>query len=232
MTMTYFKPLFVVCTLLAACDPPSTNVGELPTGTETDAGATEGATETSQTDTESASAEDTSAGSSTGADPSTDTESSTGPVAGGCLDESYECFKGSHEPLDCGGEPVCETLEVNDPFLNEFDEEPFGFVNPNAATCIFEGLAAGTVGAYRIRVEPGQQNSIDHRLEVLADGSVVVRREFQEDKSCSGSEHRRALQPAAYFEACQAEADDALVLECLLGAGDAEACTEDGATCP
>lgn len=156
----------------------------------------------------------------------------TGDMEGSCLDDGYDCFGGLHEPLDCGGAQLCDVLEVNDPSLNQFDPEPFTFANPDAAACILDGLAAGTVGAYRIDVEPGQQNSISHRLEVLTDGSLLIRSHAQEDKTCNGHERRLERQPASYFEACADETDDALELACLLGAGDPEACVEQGQECP
>lgn len=233
--MTYSKPWLAAFILLAACDLPSTNVGEVPTTTEA----------TTDVDPETGTATDTGAstepggtetGTSMGAEETTAApESSGGTETGGedgCLDEVYECFGGAHEPLDCGGESVCEVLEVNDPTLNDIDREPFGFVNPEAATCILEGLAAGTVGVYEIEVEPGQQYSISHRLELLADGSLLLRSHSQEDKGCDGHERRLERRAADYFEACQQETDEALILECVLGAGDPALCVPQGNACP
>lgn len=235
--MTYCKPLLVSLALLTACDAPSSNVGDVPTTTE---GSTEGDTE-GQTDTGGATGTvDTGTGAATsvGAEETsaaTETAGSsgdTGDMEGGCLDTSYDCFDGLHEPLECGGSLVCDALEVNDPSLNDFDPDPFAFVNPDAATCILEGLAAGTVGTYAIAVEPGQQNSIAHHLEVLTDGTLIIRSHEQQDKTCSGHENRFEPQPASYFEACAAETDEALVLECLLGAGDSVPCVDQGFECP
>lgn len=223
--------------LVVACDPPSTNVGEVPTTTEA---ATDGDAET---DASSLTSDSTGAGGSgtggsigaeeTSAAPeSTGGTEETGDQEGSCLDDGYDCFDGVHEPFECGAELACDVLEVNDPSLNEFDPDPFGFVNPDAAACILEGLAAGSVGAYEIEVEPGQQNSISHRLEVLADGSVLFRRDVQQDKTCDGHEARLERQPASYFESCMMETDEALILACVLGAGDAEQCVPDGLVCP
>lgn len=218
MNSSYTMRLLASLVLLAACTPSEPS-DESTTVAETDAS-------TGTTAEGSTAAEE-----STAAEAGTTAESSTGEP-GGCLDESYECFVDRHTPLDCGGELLCDALEVNDPALNEFDMDPFGFVNPAAATCMLEALAAGTPGVHEIEVEPGQQNSISHRLEVLSDGSVIVRSHAQEDKTCNGVERRLVLQPASYFEACLTETDEALVYECLRGAGDAEACMEDGAVCP
>jgi hypothetical protein len=230
--MTYCKPLLVSLVLSTACDPPSNNVGDVPTTTE---GSTEGDTD-HDTDTGAATGSvDTGTGTATSVGAETETagsSESTGDMEGSCLDTSYDCFDGLHEPLECGGSLVCDVLEVNDPSLNDFDPDPFAFVNPDAATCILEGLAAGTVGTYAIAVEPGQQYSVAHRLEVLTDGTLIIRRQEQEDKTCSGHENRFEAQPASYFEACAAETDEALVLECLLGAGDSVPCVDPGFECP
>lgn len=229
---TYCSPLLLSFVLLGACDPPSTNVGEVPTTTEagTD-GDTDAADTGSSTGTEGTGAQTSIGAEETSAAPeSTGVTSTTGDMEGGCLDSNFDCFEGFPTPLDCGGSPVCEALEVNDPTLNEFDEEPFGFLNPDAATCILEGLAAGTVGTYTIAVEPGQQNSITYRLEVLTDGTVIIRRAEQEDKTCAGHENRFEREPASYFEACAEETDEALILECLLGAG--TSCVDQGHECP
>lgn len=230
---TYCSPLLLSLVLLGACDPPSTNVGEVPTTTEA---STEGDTEESPGTGSSTGTEGTET--SLGAEETGPVSESTGPMGetgdmeGGCLDSNFDCFEGFPTPLDCGGSPVCDALQVNDPTLNDFDEEPFGFLNPEAATCILEGLAAGTVGTYRIDVEPGQQYSISHRFEVLADGTVIIRSESQEDKTCFGHENRFELEPASYFEGCAAAGDEALTLACLLGAGDAVPCVDQGHLCP
>lgn len=234
--MTYSTQTIALTLLLSGCLSESDNVGEIPPG---------GQLETSDTDTmgtpsttgetdPGATGDTETGGTETGGTESSGTESSgteTGPV-GGCLDQNYNCFSGDYTPLDCGAELACDALEVNDPTLNEFDEEPFGFVNPEAATCILEALAAGEVGVYRINVEPGQQYSSVNRLEVLSDGSVVQRSEFHDDKVCNASDRRSMLQPSAYFEGCQAEVDESLVLDCLLAAGDPAQCVDDGAICP
>jgi len=231
---TCSKTLLASLALLLACDPPSTNVGEVPTTTEA---STEGDTDGPDAGSSTGS-EGTGAATSVGAEETSVTPESTGgteetgDMEGGCLDSNFDCFEGFPAPLDCGSEPACEVLEVNDPSLNEFDPDPFGFVNPEAATCILEGLAAGTVGAYAIAVEPGQQNSITHRLEVLSDGTVIVRREEQEDKVCFGHENRFERQPASYFEICQQQTDEAQILECILAAGNAAVCVDQGHVCP
>lgn len=227
---TSFKPLLASLVLLCACDPPSTNVGEVtePTDATGDA-STDASPDTGTGDPGATSIEPSE---TTAMAESTGNVAETGDMEGGCLDTNYDCFDGLHEPLDCGGSPACDVLEVNDPSLNEFDPEPFAFVNPEAATCILDGLAAGAVGAYEIAVEPGQQNSIDYRLEVLTDGTLVIRSQEQQDKTCSGHENRFVLQPASYFEACAAEAEEALVLQCLVGAGDSAPCVDQGFECP
>lgn len=231
---TYCSPLLLSLVLLGACDPPSTNVGEVPTTTEASTeGETDAAPDTgSSTGTEGTGTETSLGAEETSADESTGITSATGDMEGGCLDSNFDCFEGFPTPLDCGGGPTCDVLQVNDPSLNEFDEEPFGFVNPDAATCILEGLAAGTVGSYRIDVEPGQQFSISYRLEVLTDGTVIIRSESQEDKTCFGHENRFERQPASYFEACEVETDEAAILACVLEAGDPAACVDQGHECP
>lgn len=230
--MTGFKLLSFSLVLLCACDPPSTNVGGVAETTEASTEASTEATGDASTSTGEPGATSSEPGETTAEVESTGDTVNTGDMEGGCLDTNYDCFDGIYEPLDCGGSPVCDVLEVNDPSLNEFDPEPFAFVNPDAATCILENLAAGTVGAYEIAVEPGQQNSIAHRLEVLTDGTLVIRSQEQQDKTCSGHENRFEPQPSAYFEACASETDEAAVLECLLGAGDSVACVDQGHECP
>jgi len=231
---TYCSPLLLSLVLLGACDPPSTNVGEVPTTTEA---STEGDTEESPGTGSSTGTEGTGTETSLGAEEtgpvgeSTGSPGETGDMEGGCLDSNFDCFEGFPTPLDCGGSPVCEVLEVNDPTLNDIDgQSPFGFLNPDAATCILEGLAAGTVGTYRIDVEPGQQFSISYRLELLTDGTVIIRSESQEDKTCFGHENRFERQPAGYFEACEVETDEAQLFECMLGVG--TACVDQGHVCP
>lgn len=218
--------------LLLACDPPSDNVGEIPTESESDTDpmgtqtgtTTGGESQTGPGGTETSATEGTETG---GTETGTETDSNEA-----CLDVSYECFFDEYEPLECGGMPMCDVLEINDPDLNEFDEEPFGFVNPEAATCILESLGAGIVGEYRIEVEPGQQYSRSFRFETLSDGSVIFRSAYQEDKGCDGRDMRGELLDADFFAGCQALEDDLMILECMLGGVANGACEGYGLTCP
>jgi hypothetical protein len=169
----------------------------------------------------------------TGGEPSTGeaTEDSTGASAD-CYAPVSECSRGAFDPFECGGTPVCDTLEVNDPSLNEFDEEPFGFVNPEAATCILEGLRDRTAGTYRIEVEPGQQYSRQFDLEVLSDGSVITHRGILDDKCFDEYGAWEPLLEAAAFQACLDSADETMMLQCMTAPGDATMCIESPTVCP
>lgn len=182
---------------------------------------------------ESTGAESTSTGAatSTGDATSTGTEDTTGANAG-CYAPVSWCFDNPFEPFECGGASVCDALEVEDPSLNEFDEEPFGFVNPEAATCILEGLRDATAGTYRIEVEPGQQYSRWTDIEVLGDGSVVVHGSIQSDKCIDESGTWAPLRDPQIFQDCLDSADEAMMLECMQSPGDTANCIEGPTACP
>lgn len=161
-------------------------------------------------------------------EPGTDTGTDTGST-GDCHDVSVQCFETEFTPLACGSPETCDELEVNDPSLNEFGEEPFGFANPEAATCILESLRDGVVGTYRVAVEPGQQYSRDHRLEVLADGSVIIHASVQDDKCIDEYETWEVLRDAADFEACLLGTEEEQ-LDCIRDPGNATCIESD--VCP
>jgi len=161
-------------------------------------------------------------------EPGEDTGTDTGSNAE-CHDVAVLCFEEEFIPLECGSPEACDVLEVNDPSLNEFDEGPFGFENPEAATCILEGLRDGAVGLYRVAVEPGQQYSRYHWLEVLADGSVIIQASVQDDKCIDEYETWEVLRDAADFEACLLGTVEEQ-LDCIRAPGNAT-CIESDA-CP
>ena len=167
----------------------------------------------------------------TGDEASTGSEDTTGANAD-CYAPESSCLDKPFERFECGGASVCEALEVNDPSLNEFDEEPFGFVNPEAATCILEGLRDATAGTYRIEVEPGQQYSRWTDIEVLADGSVVVHASVQDDKCIDETGTWAPLQAGQVFQDCIDSADEATMLDCMRAPGDAASCIEGPTVCP
>jgi hypothetical protein len=175
----------------------------------------------------------------TGQDPTTGGEDPTtggeDPTTGGqtaCYAPASNCFDNRFEPFECGGAPVCDALEVNDPSLNEFDPGDLTFVNPEAATCILEGLRDGTVGTYRINVEPGQQNSRWIEFEVLSDASVITHSAFQQDKCIDEFGSWAPLRDTAYFETCLLAADDGAMYGCLVTPGDEDNCIEADPVCP
>lgn len=241
--MNYSVLAIASCLLSSACLSMSNNVGEIPT--ETESGATESETESEtdpnqgqgETDSEPTTGEQTGeqtgneTGNETGEQTGDETgDESTGEPAGPCLDESQTCF--DYQPLDCGAAPACDVLEIEDSSLLDPPIRQLAFINPEAATCILQGLTAGVVGEYEILREPGGQFSRYHRLEVLADGSVLVRTEAYEDINCDIIDQRLMLRPPEFFEACLNETDEQLILDCLLTAGDPEQCVADGAICP
>lgn len=93
-------------------------------------------------------------------------------------------------------------------------------------------LCDGTVGAYRIDTEPGQQYSRWVDIEVLSDGSVVVHRSVQDDKCIDESGSWAPLRDAQYFTDCLGAADDEAILACMTAPGDAAACIEGPTVCP
>jgi len=202
----------------------ATDTGEEPTDTgeePTDTGEEPG-TDTGEPGT------DTGDPSTDTGEPNEDTGTDTGST-GDCHDVSVQCFETEFTPLECGSPESCDELEVNDPSLNEFDEQPFGFANPEAATCILESRRDGVVGTYRVAVEPGQQYSRDHRLEVLADGSVIIRASVQDDKCIDEYETWEVLRDAADFEACLLGTEEEQ-LDCIRDPGNATCIESD--VCP
>ncbi len=231
MTTSPASLLLLALPLLGgACILESENVGETPAPGETDSPATDtgggatgmatdGATGLAETGLEGGTATET------GLPQETGFEESTGfGKPDFCLDMQYDCFGDEYLPVNCGSELACDMLMVDQPFGNA---EATNFVNPDAATCILDGLAAGTAGLYRVRVEQEFNRMDDYTFDVHADGSVIERIEGIDDKSCDGSDLRLALQAPDHFDGCQALGSDQLVLECLLDIGTPDACTLD-----
>ena len=202
--------------------PPGTSGGEATSTGEPGTDTGEPGTDTGEPGTDTGEP-----GTDTG-EPGEDTGTETGQPSE-CHDVAVLCFEEEFTALECGSPVTCDVLEVNDPSLNEFDEEPFGFVNPEAATCILEGLRDGAVGTYRVTVEPGEQYSRDHRLEVLADGSVIIRASVQDDKCIDEFETWEVLRDAADFDACLLGTEEEQ-LDCIRAPGN-DTCIESD-TCP
>ncbi|MCA9649991.1 MAG: hypothetical protein H6712_05180 [Myxococcales bacterium] len=203
--------------LMSGCpSDPEPGSSESGQGSSTSEAATEGA--------------DTSTGGGEGSGSGGAADTSTGGVPG-CHELTSSCSE-RHSTFGCGLASPCASLEVEDPSLNDFGMGPITFVNADAATCIAQSLRDGEPGLHRILVEPGQQYSRRHELELLSDGSIITRSEVFDDKCIDYLERWEQLRPPAHFEGCLAEATDEAVLACLLDAGDDAQCIEAAAVCP
>jgi len=220
MTTRTASLLLALPLLGSACLLESENVGETPPSETESVATTGGETDGAPTGGETGFVEETGV-EETGVAEETGAAEETGePFA--CVDMQYDCFADEYQPLDCGPEPVCDRLIIDQPFG---DTEATTFVNPDAATCILDGLAAGTAGLYRVSVEIEFNRIDDYYFDVHADGAVIERIEGMDDKSCDGSDLRLALQAPDHFTGCQALGSDQLVMECLLDVGTPDECT-------
>ena len=204
-----------------ASDTSSTGTDTVGTGTDTmgtdTAGTDTAGTDTAGTDT---------AGTDTAGTDTMGTDTTGQP---GCLEHSSNCGDQQFEPFSCGSASPCDGLVVSDPVLNGGDGE-VSFVDPAAATCIMESLRDAVPGLYVINIEPGQQYSRSHRLEVFADATVVRYEGVFDDKCFDQWERWEVLRDAAHFEGCLALATPAEQLFCMVDAGTGECIAAD--SCP
>jgi hypothetical protein len=159
---------------------------------------------------------------------SSGTEGSTGEVVG-CY-EPYSDGETPFERFTCGGAAVCDVLvaerDRNDP------SDALVFVNPEAATCILEGLRDATPGTYRADVSPDPQSNSTTDIEVLTDGTAIVHRRASVDKGSEETGRWAPLLEPQTFQDCLDSGDLQTILDCIENPLDDASCIEGPTVCP
>ena len=225
--MNYFIRLMAAATLTTGCIVDLETVGEVPEdgeGMTSSAGPAETGAE-GETD-----AAESTGGAEGPGNTSTDPGDTDGPAdtgsgeseseGGNACYVEFDCY-GGFNPVDCGSEEPCDRVFYQQPG----EGKPEGFEDLDAVSCQLDAIAAGLPGVYRTQVRVAFNAATNYRFEVLPDGAGVIRRiEDEDDKVCDGSERLTSLREPDYITACQAETDEALLLECLLGVADPDGC--------
>ncbi|MEM7160380.1 MAG: hypothetical protein AAF799_46510 [Myxococcota bacterium] len=244
--MTYSIRLILASSLLSGCLVDLGTVGEVPVDSD-GMTTTEGAAE----ETAGAGEEESGPGATsmvtgatasggaldTGGEESGAATATGGPGETGMAGTGGDCFYMEHDCNvnfsleDCGAPDACDMVIYQLDSL--FPKFPVGFQDLDAADCVLDGLAAGEVGVYQIRVQDEVNFRDNYRFEVLPDGRVLRQIVLEHDKSCDATEQLTELREPDYFTQCQAETDEALLIDCLLGAADPMVCLpgETGEIC-
>lgn len=167
----------------------------------------------------SSTSEASTGGSSTGSSSTSADDSSTG--APGCYHfEGTDCSAAVQPNLACGTADACTELEL-------VAGQPF---DAAAAMCITDGLRDRVVGTYRIHYGI-ELTEIHRQIELLADGTAIVRERAFVDIGCSYFERWTGLAEPAYFDGCLAATEGEALFDCLDGLAGDSACVT-ASTCP